>query len=61
MSIDRYGPSDQISPASIRNEARSFLLLFHAREHDLWVLSPGFISISSSPERLSRFEIISKR
>ena len=61
MSIDRYGPSDQISPASIRNEARSFLLLFQAREYDLWVLSSSFISLMGSPERLSRDQIISKR
>jgi hypothetical protein len=61
MSIDRYGPSDQISPASIRNEARSFFKLFEAREHDLWVLSSGFITIMGSPERLSRDQIISKR
>ena len=61
MSIDRYGPSDQISPASIRNEARSFLELFDAREHDLWMLSSVAITIMGSPERLSRGEIISKR
>ena len=52
MSIDRYGPSDQISPASIRDEARSFLDLFNAREHDLWLLSSVAIAFMGSPERL---------
>ena len=54
-------PSDQIDLSSIHDEARNFLRLFNARASDLFTLSPMFISMMGSSDRLTRNEISAKR